>query len=45
MFTDFGWDMLHEMRGAGFAKAEVGAYWSERYGYVGAAQLVFKEDR
>lgn len=38
VFTDFGWDLLREIRDAGFSKAELRFYWSEVYGHLGEGQ-------
>lgn len=35
VFTDFGWDLLQEIRDAGFPKAELCFFWSEVYGHLG----------
>ena len=42
VFTDFGWDVLEALRGAGFAQAEIGVYTSVRHGHLGGGQLVFR---
>jgi len=34
-FQTFGWDLLDDLRNAGFADARVGFYWDERLGYLG----------
>lgn len=36
----YGWNLLDDMRAAGFADAEVVLYWSEAYGYLGAIQVL-----
>lgn len=38
VFTDFGWNLLQDIRNAGFAKVELCFYWSEVYGHLGAGQ-------
>lgn len=38
VFTDFGWDLLQDLRGSGFADAALHFYWSEVYGHLGPGQ-------
>jgi|ETNmetMinimDraft_35_1059890.scaffolds.fasta_scaffold09782_3 hypothetical protein len=40
-FYHFGWNLLEEMRAAGFAKVNAHLYWSKQYGYLGGEQLLF----
>jgi SAM-dependent methyltransferase len=42
VFTDFGWDILNMMSGAGFTVAKVDVYSSVRYGHLGGVQTVFR---
>ena len=42
VFTDFGWDVLKEMREAGFADVKVEIYVSAELGHLGGGQLVFR---
>jgi SAM-dependent methyltransferase len=39
-FQEFGWDILSDMRLAGFADAYVVIYWSEYSGYLGSLQPI-----
>ena len=41
VFTDFGWDVLDDLRSAGFTEIRVGVYMSAEYGHLGDGQLVF----
>jgi SAM-dependent methyltransferase len=40
-FQHFGWDLLDDLRAAGFSRAWACAYWSPRFGYLGGTQLQF----
>jgi hypothetical protein len=40
-FTHFGWEMLNQVREAGFRDAYALAYWSDIFGYLGREQLIF----
>jgi len=40
-FYCFGWEMLDQLRGAGFANVDAHLYWSQRFGYLGGDQAVF----
>jgi SAM-dependent methyltransferase len=40
-FYHFGWDLLEQMRMAGFTEVAVLAYWSIEYAYLGGPQLIF----
>jgi SAM-dependent methyltransferase len=42
VFFDFGWDILHMIKMAGFKEAYVKAYYSKEYGYLGRIPLVFE---
>lgn len=45
VFTDFGWDLLKEMREAGFSDVKVEVYVSAELGHLGGGQLVFRLTR
>lgn len=38
VFTDFGWDLLDDIRRAGFADVRLHFFWSEIYGHLGVGQ-------
>jgi hypothetical protein len=40
-FYHFGWDILDDMRAAGFSRAECHMYWSKEHGYLGGVNLQF----
>lgn len=40
-FTHFGWEMLEQVRKAGFTDAYAIMYWSLPFGYLGGEQLIF----
>jgi len=40
-FTHFGWEMLEQVRAAGFAEAYALTYWSDAFAYLGVEQIVF----
>jgi GT2 family glycosyltransferase/glycosyltransferase involved in cell wall biosynthesis len=42
VFTDFGWDVLSQMRSVGFGDASIGVYASATLGHLGGGQLVFR---
>jgi hypothetical protein len=42
VFTDFGWDLLDEMKDAGFSDVAVEIYASPKYGHLGGGQMVFR---
>ncbi|MEO6292390.1 MAG: class I SAM-dependent methyltransferase [Burkholderiaceae bacterium] len=42
VFTDFGWDLLQEMRDAGFTDVVAEVYVSIPLGHLGGGQLVFR---
>jgi len=37
----FGWQILDDLRVAGFSEVEAVAYWSREYGYLGGEQILF----
>lgn len=39
-FYHFGWDLLDDMRAAGFVDARVRVYWSFKLGYLGGPQIL-----
>ena len=41
VFTDFGWDILDDIRKAGFSDARIEVYASAEHGYLGGGQIVF----
>lgn len=44
-YQHFGWDLLDDLRHAGFSRAWACAYWSERFGYLGGTQIQFVAER
>jgi hypothetical protein len=40
-FTHFGWEMLEQVKNAGFKQAYALAYWSDIFGYLGGEQFIF----
>src|SRR5262249_37418532 len=38
VFTDFGWEILTQLRDAGFSEAAVKVFWSYQYGHLGIPQ-------
>lgn len=40
-YQEFGWDLLNEMRQAGFSRAEVITTWAPELGYLGSLQPFF----
>lgn len=42
VFTDFGWDLLKEMKEAGFSEVKVEVYVSAELGHLGGGQLFFR---
>lgn len=38
VFTDFGWDLLGDIRAAGFDEVAMHVYWDESRGYLGVGQ-------
>jgi SAM-dependent methyltransferase len=41
VFTDFGWEILAQLREAGFSQASVKIFWSYQYGHLGIPQEFF----
>lgn len=39
-YYHFGWELLEDIRAAGFREARIDAYWSREYGHIGGEQLV-----
>jgi len=39
-YYHFGWELLDDLKAAGFREARVDAYWSREYGHIGDEQLV-----
>jgi O-antigen biosynthesis protein len=42
VFTDFGWDLLPELKSAGFSNVTIDVYASTKFGHLGGGQLVFR---
>lgn len=42
VFTDFGWDLLVTMKGAGFLDVAVDVYAAPEFGFLGGGQLIFR---
>jgi len=42
VFTDFGWDLIDQMRSSGFSDVHVEVYTSVELGHLGGGQLVFR---
>ncbi|NCU38321.1 glycosyltransferase [Candidatus Saccharibacteria bacterium] len=42
VFTDFGWDLMNDLKNAGFSDVCVDVYTSLEYGHLGGGQLVFR---
>lgn len=40
-FYHFGWNLLDELRGLGFADVAAYFYWSREFGYLGGDQMIF----
>lgn len=40
-FTHFGWEMLDQLRAAGFRDAYAALFWSKEFGYLGGEQILF----
>lgn len=45
VFTDFGWDVLGQLRVAGFGDARIQLFADEGLGHLGGAQVVFRASR
>lgn len=41
-FYHFGWDLLNDLRSAGFRVAEGVFYWSDAFGYLGMPQFIIR---
>jgi ubiquinone/menaquinone biosynthesis C-methylase UbiE len=41
VFTDFGWDVLDNIKNTGFSEAHVNIYYSKNYAHLGQYQIVF----
>jgi SAM-dependent methyltransferase len=41
VFTEFGWEVVEQLRQAGFARAALATYWSLEYGHLGGLQSYF----
>lgn len=44
-YYHFGWELLDDMRAAGFRDPRAGLYWSREFGYLGTEQIVFLADK
>lgn len=44
-FQHFGWEMLEEMKEAGFSSAHAVCFYSPVYGYIGGEQLIFVAEK
>ncbi|MFM9847218.1 MAG: glycosyltransferase [Hyphomicrobiaceae bacterium] len=44
-FRYFAWDLLEDLKGAGFAKPQIMSYWSKDYAYLGGEQFIFLAER
>src|SRR5262249_3648590 len=40
-FFHFGWELLDQVRAAGFAEARACSFWSRGFGYLGASLILF----
>jgi len=40
-FYHFGWEILNDLKNAGFNDAKALLYWSEKFGYLGGEQFIF----
>ncbi len=40
-YYHFGWEMLNDLKEAGFSHSEAVLYWSAKYGYLGGEQIMF----
>ncbi|MEO6595690.1 MAG: methyltransferase domain-containing protein [Planctomycetota bacterium] len=45
VYSDFGWDILDEVRHAGFSTVVVGVAWSSIYGYLGLPLQFFRAEK
>jgi GT2 family glycosyltransferase/glycosyltransferase involved in cell wall biosynthesis/SAM-dependent methyltransferase len=44
-YQHFGWDVVADLRAAGFASVEALALWSRAFGYLGGGTIVFRATR
>jgi SAM-dependent methyltransferase len=44
-FYCFGWEMLEQLKVAGFTHANAHLYWSQEFGYLGGEQIVFVAEK
>jgi SAM-dependent methyltransferase len=44
-FQRFGWEMLEQMKAAGFSEASALSYYSREYGYLGGEQMQFLAEK
>lgn len=44
-FRAFGWEILDQLREAGFSHARAEVYWSRGYGYLGGLQVLFVAEK
>ena len=44
-YYHFGWELLDDMRAAGFREARAYLYWSREFGYLGTEQILFQADK
>lgn len=45
VFTDFGWDLLDDLRRIGFSEARIDLYRSVRHGHVGGVHIQFQFEK
>jgi hypothetical protein len=41
-FQHFGWDVLDDLRAAGFGSAELLILWSRTFGYLGGGEIILR---
>lgn len=44
-YYHFGWELLDEIKAAGFRNPRACLYWSREFGYLGTEQLLFQADK
>ncbi len=44
-YYHFGWELLDDMRAAGFRDPRASLYWSREFGYLGTEQILFQADK
>lgn len=44
-YYHFGWELLDDMRAAGFRDPRACLYWSREFGYLGTEQILFQADK